>query len=433
MHAIQATRNRAVSGRLPGLVALGLLLPAWAAAAIPGLPGPSFQLTAREGYVLTPDGGSLYSWGYAAAGGSMQYPGPTLIVTQNQTVTVTLRNELPAAAGNVSIVFPGQDVNPIGGVSGLLTREATPGGSVSYSFVARRAGTFSYHSGSRPELQVEMGLVGALIVRPARGAITCPAGEQLAYNHLGTCYDREFLFLLTEMDLDLHKAVEQQVGGAGPIEATTEPYDPEYWFINGRCAPDTMGMPGTELLPHQPYNSMPQMYPGERLLLRVVGAGRQLHPFHHHGNHARVVARDAQPLLSQGALVGPTVFTITSVPGSTTDAIFEWTGKGLGWDIYGHAAGDALAPNEWAADHGKPFPVELPEGQNLTVGGFWSGSPFMGAAGSIPPGEGGLNPNAGYTYMWHSHAEREMVNNDVFPGGMMTMLVVHPPGSTFTE
>ena len=30
--------------------------------------------------------------------------------------------------------------------------------------------------------------------------------------------------------------------------------------------------------------------------------------------------------------------------------------------------------------------------------------------------------------MWHSHTEKEMVNNDIFPGGMMTMLVVAPPG-----
>jgi hypothetical protein len=26
--------------------------------------------------------------------------------------------------------------------------------------------------------------------------------------------------------------------------------------------------------------------------------------------------------------------------------------------------------------------------------------------------------------MWHSHSEREIVNNDIFPGGMMTMLVI---------
>jgi hypothetical protein len=111
------------------------------------------------------------------------------------------------------------------------------------------------------------------------------------------------------------------------------------------------------------------------------------------------------------------------------DGIFTWTGEGLGWDIYGHAPSDPLAPGEYAPDHGKPFPVLLPELQDLTFGGWWSGSPFLGSMGALPPGEGGLNPMAGYVFMWHSHTEKEMTNNDIFPGGMMTMLMVVPPGS----
>ena len=121
------------------------------------------------------------------------------------------------------------------------------------------------------------------------------------------------------------------------------------------------------------------------------------------------------------------MFTVQAVPGQTTDAVFTWTGEELGWDIYGHAETDALQPNEYAPDHGKPFPVFLPEGTDLTYGGFWSGSPFLGALGSLPPGEGGLNPTGGFVYMWHSHTEKEMTNNNIFPGGMMTMLIVMPP------
>ena len=69
----------------------------------------------------------------------------------------------------------------------------------------------------------------------------------------------------------------------------------------------------------------------------------------------------------------------------------------------------------------------LPESLALTNGPFYSGSPFLGQAGLMPPGDGGMNPNAGYTYMWHSHNEKEITNYDIFPGGMMTMLVVEPP------
>ncbi len=81
----------------------------------------------------------------------------------------------------------------------------------------------------------------------------------------------------------------------------------------------------------------------------------------------------------------------------------------------------------------EPIPVTLPSLSSLAFGGFYSGSPYLGALGSLPPGEGGLNPNAGFTYMWHSHNERELVNNDVFPGGMMTMLIVEAPGVTIIE
>jgi FtsP/CotA-like multicopper oxidase with cupredoxin domain len=443
-------RNAGLARLFPVAAAVAaLLVPAAARATIDGVtgtsPAPAFSLTASAGYISIPDGGSVYSWGYAT-GPQMQLPGPTLIVTAGDVVTVTLNNALPAAAGNVSIVFPGHAVTATsGGVPGLLTQEAPPGGSVTYTFTASKPGTYQYHSGTRPDLQVEMGLYGALIVRPVAPAAGCTTS---AYAHPATCYDREYLFLLSEIDIDVHRAAEAQASGPGPIDVATEPYFPEYWLLNGRAAPDTMAAAGTGLLPNQPYNCLPRMHPGERLLLRLVGAGRQMHPYHHHGNHARVLARDGNLLLSATdptQLAGPRLFTIPSVPGETTDAIFEWTGKDLGWDIYGttdinphtctpdangyHSVSSDPNYREWCADHNRPIPVTLPDLSVLTFGGFWSGSPYLGNLGSLPPGEGGLNPSAGFTFMWHSHNEREMVNNDVFPGGMMTMCIIEAPAT----
>jgi hypothetical protein len=174
---------------------------------------------------------------------------------------------------------------------------------------------------------------------------------------------------------------------------------------------------------------------GQKMLMRVIGGGRDLHPFHFHGNHARVIARDGR-VLSTSPMdhmapidLGQEVFTIQVVPGQTVDAIWTWTGEGLGWDIYGHAEPDPMAPGEYAPDHGKPFPVLLPDNLDLAFGGMWSGSPFLGGMDGLPPGEGGLNPLGAFTYMWHSHTEKEMCNNDIFPGGMMTMSMVLAPGS----
>jgi hypothetical protein len=423
--------------------------------------GATIILNAKADYISVADGGSIYSWGYTT-GDTMQLPGPTLIVDQDSTITVTLNNTLPVAAGNVSIVFPGHAVTATsGGVPGQLTQEAPPGGSVSYTFTASEPGTYQYHSGTQPDLQVEMGLYGAIIVRPSAAALTaasvsCTAGTP-AYVHASTCYDREYLYLLSEIDIDIHQAAELQAGGPGPIQLPSGAYHSEYWLMNGRVGPDTMAAPSTPgqgILPTQPYGSLTRMHPGERLLIRLVGAGREMHPFHHHGNHSRLLAVDGRMLLnSNGNLAGPLLFTIPSVPGETADAIFEWTGKDLGWDMYGSdiarehscngitmydpvtqikrtdATSDGFDPDthEYCPDHGKEIPVTLPDLTNLAFGGFYSGSPYLGFLGSLPPGEGGLNPDAGFAFMWHSHTERELVNNDVFPGGMMTMMIVEAP------
>ena len=133
MSNFEPGKQNAGAARLFSVAAMAatLLLAAPAArATIPSVPGPVFSLTASAGHVSVPDGGSIYAWGYGT-GGSMQFPGPTLEVTAGQVVTVTLNNALPAAAGNVSIVFPGHVVTTTsGGVPGLLTQEAPPGGSV---------------------------------------------------------------------------------------------------------------------------------------------------------------------------------------------------------------------------------------------------------------------------------------------------------------
>src|SRR6266446_933782 len=168
------------------MLALALLFTATARAAAPGITGPNFNLTAQPAYLTQPDGQSIYSWGYGCNGAPagyapaaitatfcnlMQVPGPTLIVTEGQTVTVTLTNHLPASAGNTSILFPGFNVTATGTSPGLLTQEAAPGGTVTYTFTATTPGTRAYYSGTQGDLQVEMGLYGAIIVLPTSSSV----------------------------------------------------------------------------------------------------------------------------------------------------------------------------------------------------------------------------------------------------------------------
>ncbi len=526
------------------MTAGALLSAAPARAAAPGITSTTgtagaFTLTAQDAFLNQPDGNQVYAWGYGCATGStpsfkptmpnqacgtMQVPGPTMIVTEGQPVTITLTNNLPAAAGNTSILFPDFVVTTScsgttpAGVQGLLTCEAAPGGSVTYTFTATTPGTHAYYSGTQGDLQIDMGLYGALIVLPATVPAACDSGTHAqnlvaksaaslahpgvaeidfrlahaAYDHPGACYDREYLFQFAEMDLNIHRTALAQVtakagcaaGSVGcSLQVPTEPYHPSYFVVNGRSMPDDMDPNFDSVYPHQPYNGNPHMHPGEDVLIRVIGQGRWQHPFHEHGNHVRILGRDGNLIKSiadtwnpstgtgNPALAGTLLFTTDTTPGQAFDGIFYWTGRGLNWDAYGHNPGSsdpaanltctpdangyntignaALAINyfEWCQDHNKPLqvapfgdvggggPATLPDPNIFTNGAWFSGSPYLGpdatdrATGPtsvFQPSNIQANPanERGYAFMWHSHNEREITTNNVFPGGMFMMMLV---------
>jgi Multicopper oxidase len=517
------------------VAAVALLLATSAHAAAPGITGTTFSLSAAQTFSSQPDGELVYSWGYGCATGftptyapaqfasigfcpTAQLPGPTLIVQEGGSFTVTLTNNLPLAVGNTSIVFPGLAATGVTGTStscttqGLLTCEAAPGGTVTYTVQVPigSAGTHAYYSGTQPDLQIEMGLFGAIVVLPSVTYANCTASEgqrvdyrlaHSAYDHSLTCYDREYLFQWSEIDPRIHRQAEAQVraissngsctavGQAGcTLNVATEPYHPNYFLINGRSMPDDMDANYAPNYPNQPYNGNPHMHPGELILLRVIGQGHWQHPFHEHGNHVRILARDGQLLLAQSnpaLLAGRMEFNTDTTPGQAFDGIFYWSGKGLGWDIFAHTASNAGnpacsadvngyyttnspspaslpqydlttgafvggSPNyyEWCADHNVPLeanpvgkvggggPATLFDPLIATNGLWFNGTPYLGpdavlrsrGPSPLPPGSASQNPTpeSGIAFMWHSHNEREITTNDVFPGGMLMMMLVDP-------
>ena len=432
-----------------------MVLPATTNAVVNGITGTTaagtttFNLTAKAGIISMGDGHKGYLWGYADGTGPAQYPGPTLIIDQGVTVVVNLTNEIPTVGANVpvkvSIVFPGQNVTVTGGVPGLLTQEAIPGGTVTYTFTASQPGTYTYYSGTQPDLQVEMGLFGAIVVRPATAA-ACPAlapdpirpSRGYAYCNTDAYFDREYLFVLSEVDPVIHRQVE--FGQMAQVDNTTR--HPTAWFQNGRNFPDTMVEAFTTWLPNQPYDAMPIMHPGEKVLIRLVGGGRNLHPFHTHGANHLVIARDGRLLKTAASVIidlPVSDFTTTAVAGETVDAIWgPWTGAKLGWDVYGHNGtepGVCTAPDpngfdpvtfEYCPDHGKPIPVAIPAQSLLQFGPMYGGTPYLGVPGDLPPVHVQQNPAGGLSYMWHSHSEVELTTNNIFIGGMATMALVLP-------
>ncbi len=530
------------------LVALAALacVAGTASAATPGITASAggastFNLVASQGYSSQPDGAQIYSWGYGCASTAtftppafaavgfcptMQLPGPTLVVPEGTAVTITLTNNLPTGAGNTSIVFAGIPVtSATGGVAGLLAQEATPGaaGAVTNTLnTTGKAGTHAYYSGTQPDLQIEMGLFGAIVVIPTTVQTGCVGlggrlggGEEYrlwadAYDHPATCYDREYLFQFSEIDPRIHTQAEAQVkaiaacpaGGtngitgqpcpAAKLFVATEPYRPAYFLINGRSMPDDMDADYAPNYPAQPYNGNPHMHPLDQVLLRTIGQGRWEHPFHEHANHVRILARDGNLILAQNTvgtettarLAGLMMFTTDTFPGQSFDGIFYWSGKGLNWDIYGHtgstgAASATCTPDangyytnavgaapptfdaghnfvsgarnygEWCADHNHPLeaapvgqvaaggPATLPDPLVATNGLWYNGTPYLGpdavvrSRGPTPlPVGGALQnplPESGIAFMWHSHNEREITTDNVFPGGMLMMMLVDPP------
>jgi FtsP/CotA-like multicopper oxidase with cupredoxin domain len=561
---------------LPLVVAVVLSLAQAAFAAAPGITGTTstpgtFNLTAQDSYLNQPDGNAVYSWGYGCVSGSMpvfvpknvtwsfapscstmQVPGPTMVVTEGTTVSINLTNNLPTAAGNTSILFPGFTLtstcpNTAANPQGLLACEAAPGSTVTYSFVATAAGTHAYYSGTQGDLQVEMGLYGAVIVLPSAPPAGCADGATVtnlygksdygsthsipgfpeqdwrlstaAYDHPKSCYDREYLFQWAEMDPRIHSQAAAQVqakigctaGNAGcSLDVQTEPYHPAYFLINGRSMPDLMDPNYGPEYPHQPYNGNPHMHPGELTLIRTIGQGRWQHPFHEHANHVRILARDGNLQLSPTnpttSLAGLLMFNTDTTPGEAFDGIFYFSGRGLNWDPYGHhpaGTGSPVGPDsppidplsslgctpdangyntganltgaaattiqaslnyyEWCQDHNKPVevapfgdvasggPATLPDPNVFTNGAWYGGSQYLGpdaalrsrmaacdtntATGAptnlsncttLLPSNVQANPPSerGWAFMWHSHNEREITTNNVFPGGMLMMMLV---------
>lgn len=382
--------------------------------------GTSFTLTAMTGYIQLPDGNTAFMHGYAPGGAAFQHPGPVLCVNEGDAVTVTLQNAL---AEPVSIVFPGQEgvlangvpsqpqLDPSGRATSLA-QAAPPGGSITYTFTATRPGSFIYQSGTNPEKQVRMGLFGGLIVRPTLG----PA---FAYDRPDSQFtpSEEFMVLLSEIDPIQHQRVEQ--GRSFNLNN----YKPRYWLINGRGFPDTVADNGAPWLPAQPYGALAKIHefndtlpPGDPNYhphpgrIHYLNVASQSFPFHPHGNNGEVIGRDGSPLEAGpgGADVSFEKFAIHIGPGQTWDVIFKW------YDAERYSLAN-------------PVNVTIPDPANMQFGMYWSGSPYLGQSGPLPPGANSLNVCGEHYIISHNHALFQINSWGMTMSGPITYVRIDPP------
>lgn len=401
--------------------------PAMAAGSLPdkGLvcitsPTNTFNLTTNSGSISTSDGNTIWMWGMSIVGQPFQHPSPNLCVNEGATVTIALSNTDPnAAVGRVnepvSLIFPGQtevlaDGQPSqptfdgAGAMTSLAPMAAVGGTVSYSFVADKPGTYLYESGTAQSKQVQMGLFGALIVRPS-------AGSTFVYNRADSQFKlgEEYIALLSEIDPAQHQAVELNQ----PFDYST--YHARYWLINGRTFPDTIAPNGASWLPDQPYGALAHIEPYSAAnplpaALRYLSVGTEDYPFHPHGNHERVIGRDGNPLADGTADLSYERFSIPVGPGQTWDALFNWS--------------DAESYNSIS----NPLPVTLPNQGNTTYGQYYSGNPYLGNRGTLPTGQESYNQCGEYYHIAHNHALNQITNWGTTMSGQITYVRIDPPG-----
>jgi hypothetical protein len=442
----------------------------------------SFVLNATTGYITTPDGNAMFMWGYANGNGGFQYPGPILCVNEGDNVTITLKDSLPVAT---SLVFPGLTKVMVDGQAMSLdvttatnqsfASPAARGGAVTYTFPASDPGTYLYESGTNPELQTRMGLIGALIVRPTllpavfnayvQGAAANPCASDPILKDpeiknrvlsgeltVGFVYDvcssafngaTEFMHLLSEVDPHMHHAIELATcmpistlqGGPACTPVADPTYDmttylPRYFFINGRAFPDTITPNFSSSIPTQPYGALVHVLPRSTAItpghsvsnpddynplpatVRFLNGGPVNYPFHPHSNHDQTIGVDGRMLITDlGVNASIDRFGVVVAPGQTTEQLFEWT-DAQKWD-----------PTT------NPVGVPIPGAQNRADGPFWSGSPYLGVKLPLLNGITQWNQCGEYYHFAHSHDLVHVTNYGSPGGGMLTLIRVDPPPS----
>ncbi|MCW5849149.1 MAG: multicopper oxidase domain-containing protein [Anaerolineae bacterium] len=210
-------------------------------------------------------------------------PGPEIRVTEGDKVRLIVKNDLPQSTGVHchGIHTP----NNMDGVPYLTQPPIKPGQTFIYEFVAKPSGTHMYHSHHNAAEQVAAGLLGPFIVEPKDKTKS------------KWQWDKEYTIILND--------------------------GPHGFTLNGKSFPATSPLTAKK---------------GQKILVRFVHEGSQMHPMHLHGMPMRVIAHDGYPLQYDFQLD-----TLDISPGQRKDVLIECEEPGA-WAFHCHVLGHAESP-----------------------------------------------------------------------------------------
>ena len=258
--------------------------------------------------------GLIPMWGFAStAGGDASVPGPQINVdqTMNDGLAITVHNTLPEP---ISVVIPGlsgsADVGQPARFAGdpnygnrvkSFVPEVANGGSRTFTWTGLKPGTFVYHSGTHPALQVQMGLFGM---------VTIKVGPTQAYPGVAIGDGGEVPVIFSEIDPVLHQAVAAGNYGPGQAIRSTIHSEPSFFLINGRA--------------FDPAGTTPPLTPalknGLPTLFRMINVGWNSHipsltgPFPSgSANYLTVIAEDGEPYPYPKTLYAPNMAALKTM------------------------------------------------------------------------------------------------------------------------
>lgn len=315
---IEATAKFGVGG---AAFAMGFSLPPRETASADPAAARTILLEAREiTWELAP-GKTIKAMAYNG-----QVPGPEIRAREGERLRIVFENSL---AEPTTIHWHGVDVpNAMDGVPGITQNPIQPGETFVYEFEARPAGTRWYHTHFQEHRQMDLGLVGPLIIEPA-------AGELVAY-------DRDVTLVLDDW----------ATGSGKPLPSTREGIAGGRGSMGGMMGGRGMGgMMGGGMMGngHEPAYDMMTIngkgYPattplrlkkGERVRLRLINASADhTHVIRLAGHRLNVTHTDGNPLRAPVE-----VDAIPIAPSERYDAVVTAERPGA-WFLYcvqpGHA------------------------------------------------------------------------------------------------
>ncbi|MDP6956798.1 MAG: multicopper oxidase domain-containing protein [Planctomycetota bacterium] len=260
----------------------------------------TWDLTATPASTTFGDGATIPFFRYTpTAAGSLRGMLPYAEATEGTPMTVTVTNTLPVPIRPALLgVENGPWLRP--GSTGSFTFNMPPAGTYLLGTAPRRRSAAPGIPGTADALRPTIGLSGTLVSRPTSGA-------QVLYDG-GPAFDREYVLLYDDAD-DRQSAL---LASRGALP--TEPYEANYFTLNGLGFPDTASDADTVVAAAQ----------GERVLIRLGNLGRTRQAIHFHGFHCNIATFNNVPETNFGEKD-----TVQVATGTTTDVIFNANQLGI--------------------------------------------------------------------------------------------------------